>query len=699
VHWSRPWVFSVALLFWASSASGVPSGGKGDDSGSPQDASETLRYEWVSNGKRVGELTWTQGPSGRSIVVSSMARGDRAHELREEFQFAADRDGSFFQVSGTVGGEPVSEVLKPNPDRSAVGAGASANESVLELPAIYVPESGTPISWSMVVSRVAQSPRGRRSLLPSGVLSVTEREALRLGGGRRGEDVSLRLFTIVGLGFEPSYLWFDDAGDLFARVGPEASLVRRGHKDLLPRLESVQERVSGSYWHEVAERSIHALAGPLLIQDVRVFDSLTGKLSAAQDVLVQDGLIGALSAEGEFAPPPNASTVEGQGKVLMPGLWDMHGHVYESGGVMNLAAGVTHVRDLGNTPAIVGRRQAFASGELVGPHLHLSGFLDRKSKYSSSVVGQSVRTLRGALAAVDDYAKAGYEQIKLYASIDPDWIRPIAEAAHARGLRVTGHVPAFTTATRAVEDGYDEIAHMTMVLLQFVVDPSEDTRTRIRFTAVGDRAGTLDLDGPEVTSFLDLLVEKGTVIDPTLAGYVAMFVQEQDELDPRYAGVGDHLPPDVYRMLLQPGLAIDDSNREAYRASADAMLRLARKMHERGIVLVPGTDDYPGLTLLADLAMWVEAEIPNAEVLQMATHGSAKVTGVGDQEGVIRSGARADLILIDGDPTTSIRDLQRVQLVVRGETYLLPSELYEALGMVPFAPAVKPRSPDSAPTE
>ncbi|MBZ0114731.1 MAG: amidohydrolase family protein, partial [Thermoanaerobaculia bacterium] len=515
--------------------------------------------------------------------------------------------------------------------------------------------------------------------------------ALQFEGGRGGEEVSLKLLTIVGLGFEPSYLWFDDGGDLFASVSPEVSLVRRGRKDLLPSLKRVQERAADSYWHEVAARSIHPLAGPLLIQGVRVFDSLTGKLSSAQDVLVQDGLVKALSADGEFMIPPNAGIVEGQGKVLMPGLWDMHGHVYETGGVMNLAVGVTHARDMGNTAAVIARRDAFDSGDLVGPDLQLSGFLDRKSKYSSSVVGQSVRTLKGALAAVDDYADAGYELIKLYASIDPDWIRPIADAAHARGLRVAGHVPAFTTATRAVEDGYDEITHMTMVLLQFVVDPAEDTRTRIRFTAVGDRAGTLDLEGPEVTAFLDLLAEKGTVVDPTLAGYVAMFLQEEGDLDPRYEGVGDHLPPDVYRMLLHAGLAIDDSNREAYLASADAMLRLAKKMHERGIVLVPGTDDYPGLTLLADLAMWVEAGISNAEVLQMATHGSAKVAGVGDQEGVIRPGAKADLILIDGDPTTSIRDLQRVQLVVRGDTYLLPFELHQALGMVPFTAPQRPR--------
>ncbi|MBZ0112599.1 MAG: hypothetical protein K8J08_09070, partial [Thermoanaerobaculia bacterium] len=188
VHRSTHWVpegsirrrrprLSIVLLtlFLVASASDAFAGGQGDDPSSSQDANETRRYEWVRKGKRVGELTWTQGATGRSTVVSSVTRGDGIHELREEFQSASDGGWSFFQVSGSVGGEQVSEVLEPNSDQAAVVQRVSANESAAELPAIYVPETGTPISWSVLVSRTAQSPSGRRALLPVGELSVTER--------------------------------------------------------------------------------------------------------------------------------------------------------------------------------------------------------------------------------------------------------------------------------------------------------------------------------------------------------------------------------------------------------------------------------------------------------------------------------------------------------------------------------------------
>ena len=135
------------------------------------------------------------------------------------------------------------------------------------------------------------------------------------------------------------------------------------------------------------------------------------------------------------------------------------------------------------------------SGEVIGPNTYRAGFMDKAGPYAS---GWAAETLEQALERVDFYADNGYIQIKLYSSIEPEWVAPIAERTHARGMRLSGHIPAFMSAEQAVKAGYDEIQHINMVFLNFLAGDREDTRKQIRFTLYGDEAGNLDLDSGEV---------------------------------------------------------------------------------------------------------------------------------------------------------------------------------------------------------
>src|SRR5205823_8859883 len=128
-----------------------------------------------------------------------------------------------------------------------------------------------------------------------------------------------------------------------------------------------------------------------------------------------------------------------------------------------------------------------------------------------------------AIAAVDRFAKLGYQQIKIYSSVKPELVPVIAEAAHGKHLRVSGHIPSGMNAAEAVEKGYDEIQHVNFLFLRFLAGPTDDTRTPLRFTRVAEQAADLDLDGKDVQGFLDLLVARKTVLDPTLATFQAMF--------------------------------------------------------------------------------------------------------------------------------------------------------------------------------
>ena len=137
----------------------------------------------------------------------------------------------------------------------------------------------------------------------------------------------------------------------------------------------------------------------------------------------------------------------------------------------------------------------------------------------------------------------------LFRSIRPEWVDPIIRMAKRRGLRVTGHVPAFMRAEDAVLAGYDELAHINQVLLNFVSRPGDDNRTLDRFTRVGDDAQFFRPQGAEARRFIDLLKARGTVVDPTLVAFESMYTQQQREPNPSFSMIAEHLPAQWQREL------------------------------------------------------------------------------------------------------------------------------------------------------
>ncbi len=223
-----------------------------------------------------------------------------------------------------------------------------------------------------------------------------------------------------------------------------------------------------------------------------------------------------------------------------------------------------------------------------------------------------------------------------------------------------------------------------MIFLNFLVKNDVDTRTRIRFTAVAEGAGDIDLSSQQVKEFFALLKSNKTVVDPTVMGYIAMFEQQKGQVDPRYKNIMEHFPEDIYRWKSQPDMDVNETNHLAYQNSADKLLAMVKELHQQGIPIVPGTDDIPAFTLYSELAAYVRAGISNAEVLQIATLGSARVLGIDKQFGSIKVGEEADLLLIDGNPLQNIEDIQKINLVIKAEHYFYPYELHQQLGVKPF---------------
>ena len=175
--------------------------------------------------------------------------------------------------------------------------------------------------------------------------------------------------------------------------------------------------------------------------------------------------------------------IDGGNGTLVPGMYEMHGHVSQSGALLNLAAGVTSVRDMGNNNGVLDELIArIEDGTLAGPRIVRSGFIEGKSPFNANN-GIVVDSEPAALDAVRWYAARGYWQVKVYNSMNPAWIPAVVKEAHRLGMRVAGHVPAFSDADAVIEQGYDEITHINQFMLGWVLERDEDTRTLLRLTA------------------------------------------------------------------------------------------------------------------------------------------------------------------------------------------------------------------------
>jgi imidazolonepropionase-like amidohydrolase len=327
-------------------------------------------------------------------------------------------------------------------------------------------------------------------------------------------------------------------------------------------------------------------------------------------------------------------------------------------------------------------RDAWASGAEIGPRVLVAGLIDGRGPYQgpSKVFADTVAEGK---ADIDTYAARGYEQIKLYSSLEPELVAPLAAYAHSKHLRVSGHVPAHMFAAEAVEAGYDEIQHANFLMLQFISSRDDDTRTPLRFTLVAQKGASLDLASPEVRKFVALLVKHKTVIDPTLATFEPMFLARQGQLGPTYAAVADRFPVQVRRGLYNGAMPVPEGMDATYRASYEMMKKLVKTLWDAGVRVVAGTDDLAGFALHRELELYADAGIPPADVLALATIGAARVMRHEKEWGSIAPGKYADLVLVDGKPDEHIADVRRPVTVVKGGTVYASADLLAAIGVRP----------------
>jgi imidazolonepropionase-like amidohydrolase len=654
-------------------------------------AQDTTRYSVFVNGgtANAGHEYVTRDGDGGTKVDFVFKNNGRGPQLKEEYK--VDKDGTFvrYHVAGTsTFGSIIDESFQRAGEKAQWKSTSDKGEQDVIGPALYTPLGGTPESLAVAVAALSKRADGKLPLIPSGVLTMQKLVQAEVTNGAAKKKV--QLIALTGIGFQPNFVWMTTEGEprTFAFIFPGfAQLLEEGWEKNGAALETQQKAAEKEMLVAMQTKLAHPIAGRTLIKNARVFDSEKATVGIASDVLVQDGRIVAISDSG-IEKRKADHVIDAGGRVLLPGLFDMHAHTNAWEGGLHLAAGITSIRDMGNeNETLLELSAQEQAGTVMAPRIITAGFIEGESA-NAAHYGFVIKDIAGAKKAIDWYHEHNYPQIKIYNSFPKEILAETTAYAHSKGMRVSGHIPVFLRAHDAVEDGYDEIQHINQVLLNFLVDDKTDTRTLERFYLPANKVADLDFDSKPVQDYLAFLVRHKTVIDPTLTTFD--FLRQKDgDMSQAYAAVADHVPPDIRRGFVQGSMKIpDDATAARYEKSYAKMIEFTGRMYKAGIPLVAGTDALAGFTLQRELELYVTAGLTPLQALQVATYNGAKYARVLDDRGIIMQGKRADLILVDGDPTKNISDIRNVALVMKGDKIYYPSEVYETLGIKPFAAAI-----------
>ena len=505
----------------------------------------------------------------------------------------------------------------------------------------YRLRSFTPFDQALLAGFLLSRPDRTAQLLPSGsaMLEIVADTTLRTPAGRR----HVRLAMIRGVSGPPGAVWLDDQGGVFAGGLDWFITLPPEHRELLPTLRTIELRFRNAEGEALARKLAPAPAGTIAIVGGDLFDSERGVVLPKRTVLIRGERVVAVGPADSVSVPEGALRIDAAGKTVMPGMWDMHTHLFHtsqsSGGLTQLANGITTIRDLASDVDVaVSHRDRAADGRILSPRIILAGFLEGPGRWAGPSEA-IVQTEAEALAWIARYDSLGYRQIKLYNLIQQDLVPAIAAESHRRGMRLSGHVPRGLSTPAAVRLGFDEINHAAFLFSTFYPD-SLYLPMRAYSAVAAAVAPNLNVDGPELTALIELFRERGTVIDGTF------------------------------------NLWMRESSDSVSQKSNANYLRLIKRLDSAGVILVPGTD---GSNYNSELENYERAGIPASKVLQIATIVPARVMRDDRDYGSIAVGKIADLFLVDGKPAERVADLRKVERVMRAGRVYDPKALRGAL--------------------
>ena len=450
-------------------------------------------------------------------------------------------------------------------------------------------------------------------------------------------------------------------------------------------------------------RAQPAAPSALIIHDVNVIDVTGGPTQAHRTVIVRDGQIAEIgSSAGSVGGKLQAVDVNGTGKFLIPGLWDMHVHMvfgdwFPRGKEVTLplfiANGITGVRDMGGELEVLQHwRKEITAGTLIGPRMVISGpMLDGpQPRFPSSI---AIATPEDGRRAVDDLKRRGADFIKLQSLIPREAVFAIADETRKQGITFVGHVPDSVRASEASNAGQKSFEHLIGIFEGS--SPLEDAFLKGPKTP-GQFLSTYD--SKRGATLFALLAKNHTWQCPTLVWERGGNLIDQTNFasDARAKYVPASWKDVTWKRFTEEITHDFNTDDLATRKRfVEKELEVVNEMHRAGIPFLAGTDTppgvyiFPGFSLHEELQRFVAAGFTPMEALQTATLNPATFLGMEDRLGTIKKGKLADLVLLDANPLDDIRNTQKIAAVIVNGRYFSRADLDKMLAGVEAAARAK----------
>jgi imidazolonepropionase-like amidohydrolase len=434
--------------------------------------------------------------------------------------------------------------------------------------------------------------------------------------------------------------------------------------------------------------------GAVAIRNVTVIPMTGANASAGQTVVIRDGRIAEMGAASRVRVPNGATVIDGNGKFLIPGLFEMHAHTSKSRASalgLYVVNGVTTIRDQGSEHAEVLRwRNEVRAGARVGPRMLIAGpYLEARSNIermrrdppeSRVEPFERARIPIGspddARRVIDSLSKLELDHFKVRTVQDRDTYLALARAAHANGKRLVGHVVTAspTTFLEAGQDGVEHLFPISLDTLPHAVRMDFWRALASRNVGVVPTLVVATESAFRPTDYFRALVEDTTGAVNPLRQYISAFTI----LD--------------WREQVQEATP---ARRAALERAWPLWLKQVREMREAGVRIMAGSDVavlniFPGPSLHEELRLFVDSVgMSPMEALQAATVGPARWLGIADSVGTIEAGKAADLVLLDADPLRSITNTRRIVAVVLRGRLFQRSDLDGLLATVRAMPDIR----------
>lgn len=432
-----------------------------------------------------------------------------------------------------------------------------------------------------------------------------------------------------------------------------------------------------------------AKAQTLTITHANVVDVSNGKVRRDTTVVIRGNRIVSVARSTKHTPKAG-QVVDAMGQYLIPGLWDMHTHVYFDGMAddgtdlilpLFLANGITGIRDMGSDlDRVLNAREEIATHELLGPRMIVSGpMLDGpRSHYKAAI---AIATPEDGRKAVDMLKSRGVNFIKVQSGIPREAYFAIAEEAKKDGIEYEGHVPDSIRATEAVASGQHTFEHLIGIF-----EGSSPTVTEDQYLTGKKSPGMFlaSYDPTREASLIQLLAKNQVWQCPTLYWERGQWLV--DAID--YSKDPD-LPFAAHSWVTkrwpasQKGIikSMDTDPLPVREQFVEHELDIVRKLHAANVPFLAGTDTpagvdlLPGISLHLELQRFVAAGFTPLQALQTATLNPARFFNKLDDYGAIGPGKVADLDLLQANPLENIANTRTVTGVIADGRYLSQGDL------------------------